>query len=94
MDQEIKWRWIKALRSGHYRQGEGMLYENGSYCCLGVLCDVQSNTWRNNIYRFNTSQIPKEFRAGLTNEDCLTFAGMNDNGVDFQNISKTIEEKF
>lgn len=29
--------WVKALRSGKYKQGKGALFENGRYCCLGVL---------------------------------------------------------
>lgn len=42
MDLKIKDKWVKALRSGRYKQGHGKLYlpwEN-SYCCLGVLCKV------------------------------------------------------
>jgi len=30
--------WVKALRSGEYKQGEETLYEDGKYCCLGVAC--------------------------------------------------------
>ena len=37
--------WLAALRSGDYKQGTGNLHteEKGvhSYCCLGVLCEVQ-----------------------------------------------------
>lgn len=40
MDRELKAKWIKALRSGKYRQGHGYLNEGGNFCCLGVLCDV------------------------------------------------------
>ena len=32
--------WVKALRSGKYEQGEGMLCQNNKYCCLGVACDL------------------------------------------------------
>jgi len=32
--------WVAALRSGEYRQGTRHLYHDGSYCVLGVLCDV------------------------------------------------------
>lgn len=33
--------WLKALRSGKYKQGQGMLRDHsGAYCCLGVLCEV------------------------------------------------------
>lgn len=34
-------KWLKALRSGEYRQGRGQLRNNkGEYCCLGVACEV------------------------------------------------------
>jgi len=33
-------RWIKALRSGDYKQGTNSLSYNGKHCCLGVACEV------------------------------------------------------
>jgi hypothetical protein len=34
-------KWIKALRSGEYKQGCGALRPSkDKFCCLGVLCDV------------------------------------------------------
>jgi hypothetical protein len=45
MNQKIKGKWIRALRSGLYRQGYGRLVdrEDGEYCyCpLGVLVVIQ-----------------------------------------------------
>jgi hypothetical protein len=42
MKKEIKEKWIEALRSGNYAQGQGELHnpDNKTYCCLGVLADV------------------------------------------------------
>lgn len=41
MNQEVKQKWVAALRSGEYKQGAGYLKNSkGEYCCLGVLCDV------------------------------------------------------
>lgn len=41
MDPELKAKWVKALRSGEYRQGRGTLRDTeGRYCCLGVFCVV------------------------------------------------------
>jgi hypothetical protein len=37
---ELKARWVAALRSGKYEQGEEFLRNNGKYCCLGVLCEL------------------------------------------------------
>lgn len=46
MKPEIKARWVAALRSGEYQQGQGWLKmkeANGGpvrHCCLGVLCEL------------------------------------------------------
>lgn len=45
MDPKIRARWVRALRSGKYKQGEGSLcrvdsFGNKNFCCLGVLCDI------------------------------------------------------
>lgn len=45
MDTEIKEKWVTALRSGEYNQGENCLKVVNSkdeerHCCLGVLCEV------------------------------------------------------
>lgn len=31
-----KKKWVKALRSGEYIQGNGTLFYDDKYCCLGV----------------------------------------------------------
>lgn len=41
MKKNIATKWMKALRSGKYRQGKNYLANaKGEYCCLGVLCDL------------------------------------------------------
>ena len=44
MNPEIKERWLDALRSGEYQQGQNRLRQTKgdtvTYCCLGVLCDL------------------------------------------------------
>lgn len=41
MDPELKARWLTALRSGQYKQGQGKLRSGDEcFCCLGVLGDV------------------------------------------------------
>jgi hypothetical protein len=41
MDPKIKAKWVAALRSGDYVQGQGVLRDKSRhFCCLGVLCDV------------------------------------------------------
>jgi hypothetical protein len=50
MNQEIKQKWVAALRSGEYVQGLGALNISGKFCCLGVLCDLHAketgNVWK------------------------------------------------
>jgi hypothetical protein len=33
-------KWIKALDSGEYKQGNGALNNKNEFCCLGVACKV------------------------------------------------------
>lgn len=33
-------KWIKALRSGKFKQGVGRLQSNAGLCCLGVACKI------------------------------------------------------
>ena len=66
MNKEIKEKWIAALRSGNYAQGDEALCWNNSeklsYCCLGVLCDIVNPTkWEHfgkdtqSLYHFENS---------------------------------------
>lgn len=55
MNQEIKQRWIEALRSGEYKQGKKCLHAiDGSFCCLGVLCDIHA---KENSREWNTEYV-------------------------------------
>lgn len=47
MDAQLKAKWVEALRSGEFKQGQGRLHntENDSYCCLGVLCKLSGAVW-------------------------------------------------
>lgn len=41
-NQEVKAKWIAALRSGEYQQCKGKLKDHeGGYCCLGVLAKIE-----------------------------------------------------
>lgn len=33
-------KWVVALRSGEYKQGQCALQNTIGYCCLGVACDI------------------------------------------------------
>jgi len=40
VNSEVKQKWLDALRSGEYEQGQAYLRTPKGYCCLGVLCDL------------------------------------------------------
>lgn len=44
LPKKFKEKWLKALRSGEYKQSTGFLTEQyegeSNYCCLGVACKV------------------------------------------------------
>ena len=53
MKKNIMKKWIKALRSGKYKQGTGTLKQYNSkgqaqHCCLGVLCELYNTTMKKN----------------------------------------------
>lgn len=62
MNKQIKARWIKALRSGKYKQGVGVLRtEDNKYCCLGVLCDLHSKSTGTKWKKTIDSDFPWEY---------------------------------
>jgi hypothetical protein len=40
MNPEVRTLWLKALRSGEYKQTQSWLEKDGGFCCLGVLCKL------------------------------------------------------
>ena len=49
MKADVKRRWVKALRSGKYKQGRQYLRQtlNGQdkFCCLGAVTDICGKRW-------------------------------------------------
>jgi hypothetical protein len=48
MRKEVMKKWVKALRSGKFKQGTGTLKQYNSkgqpqHCCLGVLCELYNS---------------------------------------------------
>jgi hypothetical protein len=53
MKKNVAKIWIKALRSGKYKQGKSFLKQFNSkgqpkHCCLGVLCELYNDTMKKN----------------------------------------------
>lgn len=42
MKKDVMQKWVKALRSGKYKQTRLRLKDSTGYCCLGVLCDISA----------------------------------------------------
>lgn len=85
-------KWIKALRSGKYRQWRGRLHGKNQhvegYCCLGVaekVCDLP----RASNYELNIAKIP-----GLEYKQSERLIIMNDKErANFNEIASYIEER-
>ena len=54
----VKRKWLAALRSGKYKQGDAFLYnkDDNSYCCLGVLCEIEGA----NTKQMESTQLPSD----------------------------------
>jgi hypothetical protein len=78
--------WIKALRSGKYKQGSGALRETHYskygkthsyvYCCLGVLCDLAKKDGGPNWdYNYNDSTYMGD--TGRLSDEMQQFMGIS-----------------
>lgn len=82
MKESVKNEWVKALRRG-LPQTKRRLRDNDGYCCLGVLCEVatqsgidlelEKDDLRNGMVGYNGSYstLPQEviFWAGMKNDN-------------------------
>lgn len=99
MDAELKTRWIKALRSGRYKQGHSYLKLDNSYCCLGVLAQIQRCKWNaeapifEGVEQESVAYLAPRFAGGLRRETQMRLAALNDGGKSFKEIADYIEKK-
>lgn len=102
---ELKQKWINALRSGEFRQGQGELrydmYISGdystahqAYCCLGVLREIVNPTDFESENADNNYLSPEQLeRYGLTGEEQQILAELNDDkNMSFDEIATYIEK--
>lgn len=84
MTKEQKAKWIEALRSGDYKQGQGALREDDRFCCLGLACEILNNSTMD--YYFIKYKM-------LNNDVATTLIKMNDfDNKSFKQIADYIEE--
>ena len=62
MRKDVAKRWVKALRSGKYKQGQSNLKKFNQkgeprHCCLGVLCELYNDSMRKNHKKTLDTQI-------------------------------------
>lgn len=77
MKQNIMKKWVKALRSGKYKQGSGTLKQynrkgQAEHCCLGVLCELYNHTMKKNKKKTIPEKIcdnDRDFSFGYTRFD-------------------------
>lgn len=87
MTPELKARWIKALRSGRYKQCKMVTQDgNGHNCCLGVLGRIIHQ--KNLINNLSTTPLPDKI---LNWSIQTTLCNQNDNGRSFKEIADYIE---
>ena len=106
MNPKLKEKWVAALRSGKYKQGQFALKDaHNTYCCLGVLHEIADGSFddlpENGLLPNTTAKL-----AGLTGTkpNCIyeevslrnpqrKLAILNDDkGYDFNQIATWIEE--
>lgn len=102
MNKRIKAKWLKALRSGKYQQGQDQLrgidpttaeYE---HCCLGVLADCAGERWRQDYEGMRLAEhlyLPAALlkRYGLTDKQQKRCATLNDRRWSFERIASYIQ---
>lgn len=108
MNKEIKNKWLDALLSREYEQGQGYLLNDGCYCCLGVLCDIAPGVSPNDkkdeeapnavFFEYNGAEsnallpVPLREELGITQEAEEDLTSMNDEGHSFREIAMWIKE--
>ena len=99
--------WVKALRSGKYRQGTHVLRSpvDETYCCLGVACDLYADLEDNQMAKWeddtawtflgHVCTMPNQVGRWLGIKPKSSFSqylsARNDSGETFEKIADHIE---
>jgi hypothetical protein len=93
--QEIKDKWVEALKSGNYIQTHTILereeFEEGkkSHCCIGVLgCIMNMDNNTDDSYNFLISSIGNELTKSIWR---LNDRSYNEDKRDYSNVIPLIE---
>ena len=104
MNEQVKEKWLNALRSGDYQQTRQYLHKEDGFCCLGVLCDLYGKE-HNVEWELVNGDTYYEFQdepellplfvaewAGVERHRSFTLGELNDNGSTFNEIADLIEK--
>lgn len=100
--QDIK-KWVRALRSGKYKQTKKTLQNDYGMCCLGVLCkltipDNRLSFGRNELMLGDMPEAQPFAPGWVLNmaNDSLDLAGLNDQGAiaEYEDLSDEQLEPF
>jgi hypothetical protein len=93
-------KWVKALRSGKYKQARYRLRRDNKYCCLGVACDISKlGKWDGTIYLDSYLYLPRKVQKWLglrsSGGEYYTnnLTSFNDNNWSFKKIADIIESE-
>lgn len=99
MNKWVKRKWLRALRSGEYKQGTEVLGDARGYCCLGVLaCEMVPELANADggmvTVSGNCQFLPDDLTLlfGFDRAQMGTLASLNDDSVSFEPVIKWIEE--
>lgn len=100
--------WIKALRSGDYKQTIGKLQNEFGFCCLGVACDlfipkvdqerINENRFLVGCLPFQQKHSPKwlnDINTEVHRRSGVTLSDLNDyRNASFKDIANILEQYF
>lgn len=89
MKNNIMKKWVKALRSGKFKQGQGTLKQfnkrgEARHCCLGVLCELYNSEMKKN----KKKTLPEK----IFNNDSEFLYGCSKFGTKTYDLPKQVKE--
>lgn len=85
MNPEVKAKWLKALRSGRYKQTKHALKKEDGYCCLGVLTNIyiketKNGSWKKDegdtMFKMFNKQGEGVGEGGVLTKEVMDWAGI------------------
>lgn len=88
--KENRAKWIKALRSGKYKQGKSELFNKSekTYCCLGVLCVVAGIKSTTGKDMFGQKAQMFDGQNSVAPPAAMNFVGLRTEGGAFEDLEK------